>query len=318
MPSADICQLACSLVGGCRYFIYDNDYKNCELLDSEDRDCDLILGPKFPLIDQCYNSSLSTSTTVATTPIEPSTPDSSTTTTDLTASQSSSETSTIGETSPATDVTTTATSIESSKSDSPTADTSLTLSTGDYSTTDIPTTYLSTTTTQPSSSSADTTTTDLPPTTQSSSSSTDTTAPTTTSTTTSESEDVSVHVLVLDAVNNDPIESVNITCTDASHNEHHVLTDDKGKAVCGRFPQGSDVSISGRHPRFEDLNIKARLEDSQDGRATFRLFLSPVLKEREELRGVFVWKNRRRALDLHLAEFSRIGSERPTCELSSR
>ena len=36
------CQLACQNVPGCKYYIYDIDTKDCQLLDSSSRNCDLI------------------------------------------------------------------------------------------------------------------------------------------------------------------------------------------------------------------------------------------------------------------------------------
>ena len=36
------CQLACLHVPGCKYYIYDKDEKDCELMDSDSRQCDLI------------------------------------------------------------------------------------------------------------------------------------------------------------------------------------------------------------------------------------------------------------------------------------
>ena len=36
------CQLACQHVPGCTYYIFDNTDKDCQLLDSDSRQCDLI------------------------------------------------------------------------------------------------------------------------------------------------------------------------------------------------------------------------------------------------------------------------------------
>ena len=36
------CQLACQNVPGCKYYIYDIDIKDCQLLNSSSRNCDLI------------------------------------------------------------------------------------------------------------------------------------------------------------------------------------------------------------------------------------------------------------------------------------
>jgi hypothetical protein len=48
ITSASQCQFACLFVPKCQYFLYDIDLKNCELFDSEKRDCDLIRGPPKP------------------------------------------------------------------------------------------------------------------------------------------------------------------------------------------------------------------------------------------------------------------------------
>ena len=36
------CQLACKYVAGCKYYIYDTSDKDCQMLDSSRRQCDLI------------------------------------------------------------------------------------------------------------------------------------------------------------------------------------------------------------------------------------------------------------------------------------
>ena len=42
----DICQAACQHVPACQYYIYDTNTKDCQLLDSSNRQCDLIRGSR--------------------------------------------------------------------------------------------------------------------------------------------------------------------------------------------------------------------------------------------------------------------------------
>ncbi len=40
------CQRSCVLLQQCSYFLYDEDLMDCQLFDSEERECDLVLGPR--------------------------------------------------------------------------------------------------------------------------------------------------------------------------------------------------------------------------------------------------------------------------------
>ena len=40
------CQLACQHVDACKYYVYDNVQKDCQLLDSDERSCDMVKGMK--------------------------------------------------------------------------------------------------------------------------------------------------------------------------------------------------------------------------------------------------------------------------------
>merc|ERR550517_2023962 len=42
----ETCQLACQHVPSCKYYIYDNKQNDCQLLDSDSRQCDLVKGIK--------------------------------------------------------------------------------------------------------------------------------------------------------------------------------------------------------------------------------------------------------------------------------
>ena len=44
IPSEDTCQLACNHVPSCQYYIWDNVQNDCQLLDSDARQCDMIKG----------------------------------------------------------------------------------------------------------------------------------------------------------------------------------------------------------------------------------------------------------------------------------
>ena len=64
------CQSACDHLDRCRYFVYDYDTKDCELLDSDQRNCDQIRGPPEPIYEECQDNhstqaTQSTSTTLA-------------------------------------------------------------------------------------------------------------------------------------------------------------------------------------------------------------------------------------------------------------
>ena len=46
IPDEKICQLACEHIPSCQYYVYDKILKDCQLLDSDKRQCDLIRGSK--------------------------------------------------------------------------------------------------------------------------------------------------------------------------------------------------------------------------------------------------------------------------------
>ena len=54
--SAEICQLACQWLDMCRYFSYRKSLKDCELLTTPRRKCDIIRGPPFPDFQQCLDN----------------------------------------------------------------------------------------------------------------------------------------------------------------------------------------------------------------------------------------------------------------------
>ena len=38
------CQLACQHVNACKYYVWDNVQNDCQLLDSDERSCDMVKG----------------------------------------------------------------------------------------------------------------------------------------------------------------------------------------------------------------------------------------------------------------------------------
>ena len=53
MPNAETCQLECVEHSQCQFFFYDSDSKNCELLNSGKRDCEMIRGTPSPDFEKC-------------------------------------------------------------------------------------------------------------------------------------------------------------------------------------------------------------------------------------------------------------------------
>ena len=54
VPEETMCQMACQHISGCQYYVFDKNLKDCMLLDSESRHCDLIRGKKdSPNYDTC-------------------------------------------------------------------------------------------------------------------------------------------------------------------------------------------------------------------------------------------------------------------------
>ena len=56
IASPENCQHACKLLKPCKYFNYDKTLKDCELLGSANRNCDLIRGPRHPSFDVCWEN----------------------------------------------------------------------------------------------------------------------------------------------------------------------------------------------------------------------------------------------------------------------
>ena len=54
--SPENCQHACKLLKTCKYFNYDKILKDCELLGSANRNCDLIRGPPHPSFEDCWEN----------------------------------------------------------------------------------------------------------------------------------------------------------------------------------------------------------------------------------------------------------------------
>ena len=51
---AEVCQSACQLLGShCQYFIFDQDIRDCQLLDSGNRKCEIVIGPAKPTQEEC-------------------------------------------------------------------------------------------------------------------------------------------------------------------------------------------------------------------------------------------------------------------------
>jgi hypothetical protein len=68
LATEDQCQLACLFHRDCQYFVYNRDIEECELHDSEKRNCNVIKGPPSPTLEECQITSTSTTTTMTTTP----------------------------------------------------------------------------------------------------------------------------------------------------------------------------------------------------------------------------------------------------------
>ena len=54
--NAEVCQTACRVLTKCEYFNYDMQLKDCELITSTSRNCDLVRGPPEPDYDECLES----------------------------------------------------------------------------------------------------------------------------------------------------------------------------------------------------------------------------------------------------------------------
>ncbi len=63
-------QFACLFVPTCNYFLYDVDLTDCELFDSEKRDCDLLRGPPKPDYNDCQSGATTTPQPTTTTTTE--------------------------------------------------------------------------------------------------------------------------------------------------------------------------------------------------------------------------------------------------------
>jgi hypothetical protein len=68
IPSYSVCQDACFLLSdSCSYFVHNFDTKECQLIDSGNRDCAESVGPAYPTYEECSNSTTTTSTTTTST-----------------------------------------------------------------------------------------------------------------------------------------------------------------------------------------------------------------------------------------------------------
>ena len=103
------CQTACNHTPDCNYFLYDHDKDDCELLDSDVRQCDALIGPPVPSIEECGEDH-STTTKITTTrhPTHPTTSFSSSTIAPVTTTYTTTH---LPPTSVTTETTTTATTI---------------------------------------------------------------------------------------------------------------------------------------------------------------------------------------------------------------
>ena len=54
IPSIGVCQMACSHDTQCKYWVYDKDTHDCELLADDRRECDISRGPPTPTINACF------------------------------------------------------------------------------------------------------------------------------------------------------------------------------------------------------------------------------------------------------------------------
>ncbi len=47
------CQQACALVNECQYYVWNSKTHFCQILDSKNKTCDALIGPKSPSFDSC-------------------------------------------------------------------------------------------------------------------------------------------------------------------------------------------------------------------------------------------------------------------------
>ena len=73
ITSPEQCQLACSKLGICEYFVYDYDKDDCELLNAPLRKCDILRGPPEPKYETCFNTTSTTTSPSTKTTTESST-----------------------------------------------------------------------------------------------------------------------------------------------------------------------------------------------------------------------------------------------------
>ena len=53
VSNAEDCQLKCKNHSECQFFVYDSDTKECELLDSGKRKCEMVRGTPSPDFEKC-------------------------------------------------------------------------------------------------------------------------------------------------------------------------------------------------------------------------------------------------------------------------
>ena len=54
VESLEACQKRCEFIKGCKYWQYDKEKNDCELLDSDDRVCDASTGSSKPSYEECF------------------------------------------------------------------------------------------------------------------------------------------------------------------------------------------------------------------------------------------------------------------------
>ncbi len=52
------CQQACAVVNECQYYVWNSKTHFCQILDSKNKTCDALIGPKSPSFDSCNHVSI--------------------------------------------------------------------------------------------------------------------------------------------------------------------------------------------------------------------------------------------------------------------
>ena len=66
------CQKICADMPECVYFLYAFHFQDCYLLDSMERDCDFLVWPKNPTLEECKGEITTTTTVTSSTTATPS------------------------------------------------------------------------------------------------------------------------------------------------------------------------------------------------------------------------------------------------------